>query len=227
MDFIPKVKLKTQPDDTEIDEETGEETPNFIYDDDDSEEEEIKKSTYIPQQKQEPIVEEDIFVSKPKKAIPTDGKKTRKPMSEEHKEKLKFARDKALIVRRARAEERKQAKDMDKQEKDLLKLKRQKELNQLKKELEDESKPKVVFKEEPTPQIREIIKEVIKEPTITKKDLEDAQLDAIIKYEALRKDRKAKKKVDVAQKAHEEAVRQRILKAMRPNNQFNSRYSGF
>ena len=227
MDFIPKVKLQTQPDDTEIDDETGEETPNFIYDDDDSEEEQIKTSTYIPEPKKEPIVEEEIFASKPKKAVASTGKKPRKPMSEEHKEKLKSAREKALVARRAKAEERKQAKDMDKQEKDLLKLKRQKELNQLKREVEGEPKPKVVFKEEPKPQIREIIKEVIKEPTITKKDLEDAQLDAIIKYEALRKDRKAKKKVDEAQKAHEEAVRQKILKAMRPNNQFNSRYSGF
>ena len=217
MDFIPKVKLQTQPDDTEIDDETGEETPNFIYDDDDSEEEQIKTSTYIPEPKKEPIVEEEIFASKPKKAVASTGKKPRKPMSEEHKEKLKSAREKALVARRAKAEERKQAKDMDKQEKDLLKLKRQKELNQLKREVEGE----------PKPQIREIIKEVIKEPTITKKDLEDAQLDAIIKYEALRKDRKAKKKVDEAQKAHEEAVRQKILKAMRPNNQFNSRYSGF
>ena len=227
MDFIPKVKLNID-ESLEIDETTGEENPQFIYDDEDEDEqleEEIKQSTYIPEADKDPIIEDEIFEAKPKPVA--KGKKARKPMSEAHKEKLKLAREKAQIVRKAKAEERKQAKDMDKQEKELIKLKRKKDLEKLRREVEDEPKPKVVFKEEPKPQIREVIKEVIKEPTITKKDLEQAQLEAIIKYEALRKDRKAKKKIDLEQKAHEEEVRKKIIRAMRPNNQFNSGYAGF
>lgn len=236
MDFIPKVKLNIPAELEETDEITGEENPNFIYDDDDdndeqfeSYEEEVKSSVYIPETKIEAVIEDDIFDSKPKSKPKekTTGKKQRKPMSDAHKEKLKLAREKAQIVRKAKAEERKQAKEMEKQEKELLKLKKKKELEKLRREVEDEPKPQVIKREEPKPQIREVIKEVIKEPTITKKDLEEAQLEAIIKYEALRKDRKAKKKEDQEKKAYEDAVRQKIMKAMRPNNQFNSRYSGF
>ena len=105
-------------------------------------------------------------------------------MSEEHKAKLKVAREKAMAVRKANAEERKKMKAVDNEEKELLKKQKVKRVQKLKKEVEEEEA-------EPVKKIREPSYPV---STITKKDLEDAQLDAIMKYEALRKKRKAEKK---------------------------------
>ncbi len=74
------------------DKETGEKNPNFIYED-------------KPPAKQ-PVKKEKV-------------KKPRKPMSEEHKQKLALAREKAMAVRKAKAEERRNMKALDNQEKDI------------------------------------------------------------------------------------------------------------
>ena len=51
-------------------------------------------------------------------------KKPRKPMSEEHKQKLGLAREKAMVVRKQKAIENKKMKDLDIEEKELLKKQR-------------------------------------------------------------------------------------------------------
>jgi len=110
-------------------------------------------------------------------------KKPRKPMSEEHKQKLAFAREKAMAVRKAKAEEKKKMKALDNEEKELLKTQKIKKVQKLKKEVEDsESK------------VEEVVQKTQKISGLTKKDLEDAQFEAIVKYETLRKQRKAVKK---------------------------------
>ncbi len=140
------------PDDSEgRDEETGEVNPNFIYD-------------------EKPVV-------KPK---PVKEKKKRKPMSEEHKQKLALAREKAMAVRKAKAEEKKKMKALENEEKELLKAQKVKKVQKLKKEVE-----------EPMEEVHQKPQQI---SGITKKDLEDAQFDAIVKYETLRKQRKAEKK---------------------------------
>jgi len=115
----------------------------------------------------------------PKK--PVKAKKPRKPMSEEHKKKLALAREKAMAVRKANAEEKKKMKALEKEEKELLKKQRVKKVKKLKEEVEDDL-------DEPVYKIDNKIK------NLTKKDLEEAQLEAIMKYDAMRKERKAKKK---------------------------------
>ena len=169
--------------------DTGEENPNFIYSDD--EEPEGAKEELIQMEIKEEMKSNDIFddmdeeaepppPKKEKKVKPVKEKKPRKPMTEEHKAKLALARDKAVLVRRANAIENKKMKDLESEEKELLKTQKIKRVKKLKEDVDND--------EEPT------IQKVSKNTGITKKDLEEAQLDAIIKYEAIRKERKAKKK---------------------------------
>lgn len=194
----------------EVNAETGEENPNFIYEED----EEIPKNLQELEISEKPVInKEDIFESndseeevetiketiepqkekvfslisknEDKPLKPVKEKKKRKPMSEEHKAKLKVAREKAMAVRKANAEERKKMKAVDNEEKELLKKQKVKRVQKLKKEVEEEEEA------EPVKKVRE---PSYPTSTITKKDLEDAQLDAIMKYEALRKKRKAEKK---------------------------------
>jgi len=118
---------------------------------------------------------------KPKadKVKKTEPKKKRQ-LSEEHKAKLALAREKALVTRRAKAEEKKKMKEIENKTKELRKQKAQKDLEQLEDEVihDKPSKPTIVQQG----------------PMFTKEDLENAQLDAIMKYEAIRKIRKEEKK---------------------------------
>ena len=117
--------------------------------------------------------------AKQTQAKQTKKTKTGRKLSEEHKAKLALAREKALVTRRKNAEEKKKMKEIEKQTKELKKKKAQKDLKQL----EDE-----VINDKP-------VKSVIQQgTTFTKEDLENAQLDAIMKYEAIRKARKEEKK---------------------------------
>ena len=231
MDFIPKVKLNYDPDE-DIDTETGENNPNFIYDSDDDsvvdnvvDVAETKQDEFIPKPTRKEIIEEDIFDDIPKKepkAQPVKEKKKRKPMTEEHKAKLFLARDKAQLVRKKNAEERKKIKGMEQEEKELIKLKRVKDLQKLKDEVEGTPAPKS------EPIIREVIKEVYKEPQLTKKDLEQAQLEAIMKYDFIRKERKAEKAKKKETDERDALMRKKLMRALNPNNKFGgSSHSGF
>lgn len=223
MDFIPKVKMDFVPDD--MDDDTGEDNPQFVYDD-----EEVKEAEEVISKPEEAeinpsmngINEEEIFEDIPKKA-----KKKRKPMSEEHKAKLKIAREKAMAVKKAKALERKKLKDDEKMIKDLQRketeLKRRSAENKVRDlEKELESPP-------PTPEAKPLQRQQSVAPSFTKKDLEEAQLTAIMKYEALRKERK---KVKVAKKEEEkkrETMASTLHRALNPRNNFGGggSYSGF
>ncbi len=106
--------------------------------------------------------------------------KTKRKLSEDHKAKLALAREKALITRRKNAEEKKRMKQIEKQTKELKKKKAQKDLEQL----EDE-----VINDKPVKSTP-----VSHGQTFTKEDLENASLEAIMKYETIRKARKEEKK---------------------------------
>lgn len=178
-DYIPKVQEKEKiivkdifdNINEEKDEETGEVNPNFIYSD---------NIAVLPDEVKETLMEEGIKPMAPK----PKQKKARKPMSEEHKKKLALAREKAMAVRKAKAEEKKKMKALENEEKELLKAQKVKKVQKLKKEIE------------------EPVEEVVQKPPtnfqqvsgLTKKDLEDAQFEAIVKYETMRKQRKAEKK---------------------------------
>tara|TARA_R110000764_G_scaffold233729_1_gene327151 strand:+ start:74 stop:796 length:723 start_codon:yes stop_codon:yes gene_type:complete len=182
----------------EVDNDTNENNPNFVYSEEaegnDLKELEFQEKPLINKKEifegndtdeEEEIIEEPAPapapIKEPKKEKPLKEKKKRKPMTEEHKAKLFAARDKAMKVRKANAEERKKMKAVDIEEKDLLKKQKIKRVKKLKEEIDSDNE-------------ETIIKPIKQTSQITKKDLEDAQLDAIIKYEAMRKERKAEKK---------------------------------
>ncbi len=209
----PQVLFNFQEED--INKETGEENPNFVYDDDDEpsapkgqedlikieeKEEIISKDIFddmpdsiavIPDEIKEVLMEEGIPLKKdkgtnlkPVKEKPVKEKKKRKPMSEEHKQKLALAREKAMIVRKAKAEEKKKMKALDTEEKELLKTQKIKRVKKLKEDVDSDDVE--VPKSKPSPSVGIT--------TFTKKDLEDAQYEAIMKYDAVRKQRKKEKK---------------------------------
>lgn len=205
----PQVLFNFQEED--INEETGEENPNFVYEDEPSEKKQeelikieekeqiISKDIFddmpdnigvIPDEVKEVLMEEGIPLKKekplkPVKPVkPVKEKKKRKPMSEEHKQKLALAREKAMIVRKAKAEEKKKMKALDTEEKELLKTQKIKRVKKLKEDVDSDDAE--VQKSKPSPSVGIT--------TFTKKDLEDAQYDAIVKYDAVRKQRKKEKK---------------------------------
>tara|TARA_R110000823_G_scaffold228249_2_gene355603 strand:+ start:6434 stop:7366 length:933 start_codon:yes stop_codon:yes gene_type:complete len=150
--------------------------------------------------------------------------KTRKPMSDAHKAKLVLAREKANAVRKKNALLRKEQRDLDKDNKDLAKELKRKEAGILKKQRleavraldgplprEEKAQPSKPsdFEEEREYKNNKLDEQYlqqqqpVREPAppssgprgnLTRKDLEDAQFDAIMKYESLRKERKAEKK---------------------------------
>ena len=195
----------------EINQETGEKDPNFIYDEadnpslngmgEDEEKEEILETQPSPPTK---MTKEEIFdLPSPKKEIMRETpkkekkeKKKRPPMSEEHKEKLKMAREKALETRRRNSQDKKEMKELEKKAK-------QKKKDQLKKfvesDEEEEVKPKVVER---------IVKQDI--------DVEKAVLDGIMKYETIRKARKKKKYEEQEVDRDHEKLKKQINNAIQP-----------
>tara|TARA_B100000768_G_scaffold180779_1_gene201658 strand:- start:3557 stop:4285 length:729 start_codon:yes stop_codon:yes gene_type:complete len=158
---------------------TGEENPNFIYEEAVAEAPIEDEEPLIRIEEKEQINRTELF-DVPADDKPVKVKKPRKPMSEAHKAKLAIAREKAMASRKIKAEERKKMKALDNEEKELVKQQKVKRVKKLKEEVNDERPLEVTT---PT-----------KTTGITKKDLEDAQLDAIMKYEAIRKQRKEEKK---------------------------------
>ncbi len=141
---------------------------------------------------------DDVFVKKGLKNA-TDpvvkkvkSDKRRKPMSEEHKQKLFIARQKAVESRRAKAAEKKKIKELE----SIADVKqKQKKL----KELED------IVNDVPEPKPKAEI-----DPSIIEKAIEDA----LTKQEMLRQKRKAAKKAkldeDVAKAKAHEVIRQAV-----------------
>ena len=231
MSFIPEVKMDFIPsdDDEDIDLETGEKNPNFIYDEFD--ERKDKTQEEIQEEKEEEKEEESIEEVVPKAKSKRDGmdvneifnmpvdpnikltkkgkpRKQRPPMTEAHKEKLKAARVKAMAARQTKAKERQEAKLLEKQEKELLKQQKVKRVKQLKEEVEEDIKP-------------QILKENKKEQMFSKKDLEDAQLNAIMNYEKIRKQRKDKKKKEEEENREHEKIKSQLRRAVTKQQEYN------
>jgi hypothetical protein len=205
-DMMPKVQEKEKINVKDIfdnineealrDEETGEVNPNFIYSD-------KSEISYAKPHRQ------DRKLAKPKVI---SEKKPRKPMSEEHKQKLALAREKAMEVRKANAIEKKKMKELENEEKELLKKQKVKKVQKLKESVENSDEEEI----KPTQTNRKIINN---HPSITKKDLEEAQFDAIMRYETLRKQRKAEKK----EKEMIESQKRELLRKLTPQTSYKYR----
>ncbi len=226
MDFLPEVKMDFIPSDNEsdIEESIQENIEDFDADKDKSQEEieEDKVAKVVPKAKskrEDMKVEEifnmpesgskvkDVIINDPNVKLTKKGKprKPRPPMSEEHKEKLKLAREKAMASRKKKAQERKESKELEKQEKELLKKQKVKRVQKLKEEVEEDVPPQPI-----KPNV-----------SFTKEDLEEAQLKAIMNYEKIRKSRKAEKQERLKKEKEEEALKQTIRRAVQPQQEYN------
>ena len=210
---MPEVKMDFIPSDNEDEIDSAEEAdpPSDIEDN-------IKDVLAEVTHEKDEIDLDEVFVKeevpKPKEKLTKKGvpRKKRPPMSDAHKEKLKFAREKAMVSRKNNAKARAEAKSLDKEEKELLTKQKVKRVKKLKEEVEETDEPKIL---------------PIKEPSLsfTKKDLEEAQLEAIMKYESLRKERKKVKQAKLAEDKVEQDFRDQLRRAVTPQKAYNP-YSG-
>ena len=171
MDLLPNIQvdlLQEDPEPLEEENMSDGETP-----------EPEPQEDIVPVVKERDIIpEENIFEEKkPKKQPPQKKEKKKRVMTEAQLERLRLGREKALAVRRAKAQEKKELKE-------LQSKKKKKDIQKLRDEVEDKPKP------EPTPQRK----------TIT--SLEDLPVDMLVElqkraiegYDTKRKARKEQKK---------------------------------
>ena len=198
----------------QINEETKESNPNFQYDNETTDNpslngmgEDLEIKEVIEETQPSPpskMTKAEIFdIPSPKEEKPKKEKKPRKkrpPMSEEHKEKLKKAREKALETRRRNAQEKREMKELEKRAK-------QKKKDNLKKFVEGDTEHASVKEAKP-----QVVEKVIKQDI----DIEKAVLEGIMKYETIRKDRKKKKQEQQAIEKDKEKLKKQINNAVQP-----------
>ena len=147
MDFLPEVvdnfepeendmNIKVEVEDVSDDEDipttptTTTETIEDVMPKPKSKKEKLNVNEVFDLPKQTPIMEDTppTNVKLTKKGVP---RKKRPPMSEEHKQKLALAREKAMASRKKKAEDKKVAKALDNEEKELLKKQKHKRVQKL------------------------------------------------------------------------------------------------
>ena len=224
MNLVPNVKMDIIPDDT---------NEPIIIDDtmtaieeqqDENEDEKIEIIPNVVKKEKKAINEDEIFVDAPvkltKKGKP-DKRKTR-VLSEEHKRKMREAREKTQ-------KEKRDATNFIKQKKDLVRQKKLLEVQALKKEIDNTPKPDPINQRPasptppsprrptpPPPKIRAA------SPQPRNVDIEKAVLDGITKYEILRKTRKEEKKKNKAVQDEHDKIQATIMRAMQPRNHRHS-----
>lgn len=183
MDLLPNIQVdliqeEPQPlEEENVSDEEGE--PEIVVKEVEEVVPEVQEKKLIP--------EEDIFVEKkPKKAQEPKPKKKRQ-MTEAQLERLRLGREKALAVRRAKAQEKKELKE-------LQDKKKKKELQKLREEVED--KPKKAPEPAPAPVPRKTITSLDDLPADM---LIELQKRAIEGYDTKRKARKEEKRKKLAE----------------------------
>ena len=234
MDFLPEVVDNFEPDENEMeakhpngnikvevedvsDDDEGEPTNDTTID---TTTETIEDVMPKPKSKKEKLNVNEVFdlpketpiqpietppanVKLTKKGVP---RKKRPPMSEEHKQKLALAREKAMASRKKKAADKKVAKALELEEKELLKKQKHKRVQKLKEEVDEDTQPQPIKSNG---------------SFFTKEQLEEAQLNAIMNYEKIRKTRKAEKKEKQKKDMEEEALKQTIRRAVHPQQEYN------
>ena len=219
---MPEVKMDFIPSDNESDNDEQSESETVVEEEVVSEAEE-EPPVKIPKakSKRDDMNVDEIFNMPIVQPLETNIKLTKKgkprkkrpPMSEEHKAKLALAREKAMAARKKKAQERKENKALETEEKELLKKQKVKRVKKLKEEVEDND---VGSKIDPPK----------KEQSLTKQDLEEAQLQAIMNYEKIRKSRKAEKQVRQKKEAEQEALKSQLRRAVAPPQQEYNPFNG-
>jgi len=233
---MPEVKMDFIPDDmsddesTTIDEfnedkdKTQEEIEEEIEEaniDNDIDEAEIPKKVPKAKSKRDDMNVNEIFnmpdaVPPPNVKLTKKGKprKQRPPMSEEHKKKLALAREKAMAARKKKAQEKKENKALELEEKELLKKQKVKRVKQLKEQVENNDDGSIL--DPPTKK-----EQVQQNQTFSKQDLEEAQLQAIMNYEKIRKSRKEKKRIEQEKNKEQEMLKAQLRRAVAPPQEYN------
>ena len=229
-DYVEEVQVKIQEDD--------------IFTKNESVKNEVEEKVEEPLKIKEVIDKQEKPVKVKKKRV----------MSEEHKAKLAQAREKALATRRANSARKKEIKQLEKEEqeqkynqlknrvrkpstidlivpeiKDILSSKTTQEAIN-KAERQYESQIKSLQNEEENNISTINARGQTKERGYTKKELDDAVLTGIMKYDTLRKSRKKKKQEDQSVEAKERKVKEQIANAVNhsiaedPYNYFDNCY---
>jgi len=210
-------------DDEIKDPETGEVNPNFIYEED-QQLPEPDVALDIPSVEKEPIDDSLIF----DKLLPetpdvggldteaievetTKNSQKQKPVklnkNGQPRKKRQYTEEQKKAMRERLAKARQQV-GKNKQHKQEEKAKEEK-YKQLKKQTRDikikEMEQKVNQKDIPKPK---------PQPTLTKEDIKEAQLDAIVAYETIRKKRKAKKKEEQMVEQHKKELQNLVKKEL-------------
>jgi hypothetical protein len=206
MEILPVVQLIEQ--DLPLEEEN-----------EDSEEESITETVeedIMPTMKEKPTIpEEDIFVEK---KVDKPVKKKRQ-MSEAQKENLKKGREKALAVRRAKAEEKRKMKELENKEKELVKKAKVKRVQKLEEEVSEAPTPRTL--PPPSPQEFSFLQGL--DPDLIRK----LQQDAIEGYERVRKTRKAQKKKEEEEQKKNQHTANIINNALNPPKSAKYGEAGF
>tara|TARA_R100000951_G_scaffold86155_1_gene73884 strand:- start:1359 stop:2042 length:684 start_codon:yes stop_codon:yes gene_type:complete len=221
MDFLPEVvdnfepeendmNIKVEVEDVSDDDEDIPTTPTTTETIEDvmpkpkSKKEKLNVNEVFDLPKETPIqpMETPTNVKLTKKGVP---RKKRPPMSEEHKQKLALAREKAMEARKKKAADKKVQKALDMEEKELLKKQKHKRVQKLKEEVDEEAPPQPIKSQ----------------AIFTAEQLEEAQLNAIMNYEKIRKTRKAQKKEQQKKDMEQEVLKQTIRRAVQPQQEFN------
>lgn len=176
MDLLPNIQVDLLQEDPEP---LAEE---IMSDGEEESKPEKKEEDIMPEVQEKAIIpEEDIFVEKqPKKQPKKEQKKEPKKkrvMSEAQLERLRLGREKALAVRRAKAQEKKELKE-------LHDKKKKKDIQKLREEVEDK----------PTPQPKQVEKKILTLEDLPSDMLVELQKRAIEGYDTKRKARKEQKK---------------------------------
>lgn len=177
MDLLPNIQVDLIQEDPEpleeeiVSDEEGE--PQLVV-------KEVVEEVVPEVQEKKLIPEEDIFVEKKTKKAPAPKEKKKRQMTEAQLERLRLGREKALAVRRAKAQEKKELKE-------LQDKKKKKEIQKLREEVEDKPKPAPA----PAPAPRKTITSLDDLPADM---LIELQKRAIEGYDTKRKARKEQKK---------------------------------
>ena len=183
MDLLPNIQVDLLQEDPEpLEEENvsdGEGEPELVV-------KEIVEEDIPEVQERSIIPEEDIFVEKKPKKAPAPKEKKKRVMTEAQLERLRLGREKALAVRRAKAQEKKEIKE-------LQTKKKKKELQKLREEVDDTPKPAP----QPAPAPKKTISSLDDLPADM---LIELQKRAIEGYDTKRKARKEEKRKQQLQK---------------------------
>jgi len=169
----------------EVNEETSEENPNFVYDEsiplEKPDDVEPDMPLFVP--KPQPVAK-DIFTAPKKEVKLTKKGKPRKPMSEEHKAKLAVAREKANAKKRWLKEQRDAKKKATENMSVPAEAITQPEVQEIKQEVSPRSPTPIRSKSPP-----------VKYIGVTQEQLEASHLKAVLTAETLRKKRKEEKRL--------------------------------